>query len=148
MVFHWGLSDSRSPQISRALLSILADLNDTVVWMVSTLPLISKSSSPCTNPLVTVQRASITIVIIVIFMFHAFFNSQARSRYLSLISHSLISLCGQPGQQSPQFCKFSFFGVVVIDYYKIWSSGRDLVIRLYLEIPEEFVHCKRKLLWL
>ena len=26
-----------------------------------------------------------------------------------------------------------------VDYYKIWSSVRDLVICLYLEIPEEFV---------
>ena len=26
-----------------------------------------------------------------------------------------------------------------VDYYKIWSSGRNLVIRLYLEIPMEFV---------
>ena len=31
MVFHWSLSDSKSPQISRTLLSILADLNNAVV---------------------------------------------------------------------------------------------------------------------
>ena len=45
------LSDSKSPQISRTLLSILVDLNNAVVWMVSTRPLISKSFSPCINPL-------------------------------------------------------------------------------------------------
>ena len=39
MVFHWSLSDSKSPQFSRTLLSILADLNNAVVWMVSTCPL-------------------------------------------------------------------------------------------------------------
>ena len=50
--------------------------------MVSTRPLISKSSSPCTNPLVTVLRAPITIGIAVTFMFHSFFDSLARSRYL------------------------------------------------------------------
>ena len=44
MVFHWSLSDSKSPQVSRTLLSILAVLNNAVVWMVSTRPLISKSS--------------------------------------------------------------------------------------------------------
>ena len=27
-----------------------------------------------------------------------------------------------------------------IDYYKVWSSCRDLVIRLYVKIPEEFVY--------
>ena len=40
MVFHWSLSDSKSPQISS---TILADLNNAVVWTVSTCPLISKS---------------------------------------------------------------------------------------------------------
>ena len=44
--FYWSLSDSKSPQVSRNLLSILADLNNAVVWIVSTRPLISKSPSP------------------------------------------------------------------------------------------------------
>ena len=33
-VFHWVLSDSKSPHVSRILLSILADRNNAVVWMV------------------------------------------------------------------------------------------------------------------
>ena len=49
MVFHWSLSDSKSPQASRTRLSILA----VVVWMVSTRPLISKSSNPINNPSMT-----------------------------------------------------------------------------------------------
>ena len=57
MVFHWSLSDSKSLQVSRTLLSILANLNNAVVWMVSTLTLISKSSSLFTNSLVAVPRA-------------------------------------------------------------------------------------------
>ena len=61
---------SLSPQFSRTLLSFLADRNNAVVWMVSVCPLISKSTSPCTNPLVTVLSASITVSIIVTFMFH------------------------------------------------------------------------------
>ena len=32
MVFHWSLSDSKSPQVSRTLLNILAVLNNAVVW--------------------------------------------------------------------------------------------------------------------
>ena len=87
MVFHWSLSDSKSPQVSRTLLSILGVLNYAVVWMVSTLPPISKSSSPFSNPLVTLPNAPITIGIIVTCMFHSFFNSQARSKYLSFFSH-------------------------------------------------------------
>ena len=39
----------KSPQLSRTLLIILSDLNHAAVWMVTTRPLISKSSSPRTN---------------------------------------------------------------------------------------------------
>ena len=66
MVFRWSLSDSKSPQVSRTLLSILAVLNNAVIWMVSTRPPTSKSSSPFSNPLVTVPNAPITIGIIII----------------------------------------------------------------------------------
>ena len=72
MVFHSVLSDSKSPQVSRTLLSFLADLNNAVVWMVSTRPVISKPSSPFNNPSLTVPRAQITIGINVIFMFRNF----------------------------------------------------------------------------
>ena len=88
MVFHWSLSDSKSPQVSRALLSILAVLNNVVVWIVSTRPPTSKSSSPFSNPLVIVSNAPITIGIIVTCMFHSFLNSRARPRYLSFFSYS------------------------------------------------------------
>ena len=73
MVFHRSLSDSKSPQASRILFSILAVLNNAVVWMVSTRPPTSKSSSPFNSPLVTVLNAPITIGIIVTFKFHSFF---------------------------------------------------------------------------
>ena len=45
MVFHWSLSDSKSPRH----FSILTILNNVVVWMVSTHPLISKSFGDCTK---------------------------------------------------------------------------------------------------
>ena len=61
MVFRWNLNDSKFPLVSRTLLSILADLNNAVVWMVSFRLLIFKSSNPFFNPLVTVRRAPITI---------------------------------------------------------------------------------------
>ena len=73
MVFHWSLSDNKSPQVFRTLFSILAVLNNVVVWMVSTRPPTSNSSSPFSNLLVTVPKAPITIGIIVTFMFHSFF---------------------------------------------------------------------------
>ena len=39
-----------------------------------------------------------------------------------------ILLYGHPEQQNPQFCKFSFLA----DYYKVWSSGRVLLLSLLL----------------
>ena len=109
MIIHWSLSDSKSSQVSRTLLSILAVLNNVVVWMVSTRPPTSKSSSPFSNPLVTVPNAPITIGIIVTCMFHSFFNSLARSRYLSFFSHSFSFILWSARTASRQFCKFSFF---------------------------------------
>ena len=48
-----------------------------------------KSSRLFNNPSVTVPRAPIIVSIIITFMFHSFFNSLARSRYLSFFSVSL-----------------------------------------------------------
>ena len=57
MVFHWSLRGRISLQVTRTLLSILVDLNNVLVWMISTCPLTSKSSSLFNNPLVTVPKA-------------------------------------------------------------------------------------------
>ena len=60
-------------EVSRTPLSILADINNAVVRMVSICPLISKSSSLFINPLGIVPSALITTSITVTFMFHSFF---------------------------------------------------------------------------
>ena len=90
MVFHWSLSDSKSPQVSRTGLRILAIISNAVIWIVSTRPPTSKSYRPFDNPLVIVPKAPITMGTIVPFMFHSFLNSLARSRYLSFFSHSVV----------------------------------------------------------
>ena len=48
MVFHWNLSDNKSPKICRTLLNILDNLNNTVLWMVLAYLSIS---NPLTKPL-------------------------------------------------------------------------------------------------
>ena len=106
MVFHWSLSDSKSPQVSRTLISILDILNNAVVWMVSTHPPTSKSSSPFSNPLVTVLNAPITIGIIVTFMCYSFFNSVARSRYLSFFTHSFSFILWSAGTAKSTILQF------------------------------------------
>ena len=62
MAFPWGLSDSKSPGL---ISSILVELNNAVIFMVST-PIHR------TNSLVTVPNAPVAIAITVIFMLHVF----------------------------------------------------------------------------
>ena len=112
MVFHW--SDSKCPQVSRTLLSILAVLNNAVVWMVSTRPPTSKSSSPFSNPLVTVHNAPITIGTIVTYMFHSFFNSRAKSRYLSSFSLSFRFILWFAGTAKSTILQIPFFLLLII----------------------------------
>ena len=90
MVFHWSLSYCKSPQVSRTLLSILAVLNNVVLWMVSIRSPTSKSSSPFNNPLVTVPKAPITIGAIVTFMFQGFFQISSKVEVLILLFTFLI----------------------------------------------------------
>ena len=85
MIFHWSLSDSKSPQISKTLLSILSVLNNAVAWMVTISPPTSKSSSPFNNPLVTVPKVPITIGIIITFMFHSFFRFPSKVEVFILL---------------------------------------------------------------
>ena len=127
MVFHWSLNDSKSPQVSRTRLRILTVLSNVVVWIVSTCPPISKSSRPFNNPLVIVPHAPITIGTIVTFMFHSFFNSLARSRYLSFFSLSFrfILWSTETAKSTILQILFFFFFFFFVDYYKVWSSGRD-----------------------
>ena len=120
MIVLWSLSDSNCSHVSRTLLSTLADLNSVVVWMISTPPLISTSSSPFSNPSVTVPRAPIIIDINVTYMFHGFFqfSSKCWGTYDSF-QFFWILICGPPEQQKSINLQILFF----VDYYKIWSSG-------------------------
>ena len=77
-VFSLDFKWQKVSKCSRTFLSILTDLNNAVVWMISTRPLISKSSSSYHNPLVTIPRAPITNRITVTFMFYRVFFNDAQ----------------------------------------------------------------------
>ena len=87
-------------QVSSSLqnLRILAVLNNVVIRIVSTCPLIFKSSSLFTNPLVSSSSC-----------FVVFFLCLVRSRYLSIFHFLLILLSGLPRWQSPLFARFFSF---------------------------------------
>ena len=109
MVFYWSLRDSESPEISRTILSFLADLNSAVVWMVSIRPLISKSSSPCTKSLVTVPSERNIIGIAFTFTSDSLFSPLARSRYSCLFPFSFIFPQCSAGQAKSTIQQVLFF---------------------------------------
>ena len=111
MVFHWGPSNSKFPQVSGTRLRILADLNNAVVRMVSVRRAISNSSSFLPNILGIVLSSPKTTGITVTFMFHNIFSSHATSKYLSPFLFSVIfTLCFVGTVKSTiQLVLFSFF---------------------------------------
>ena len=132
MVFHRCLSDSKSPQISRTLLSILADLKK-FRWS----PLVLLFPSPpvplsilwwlylsCQLQLVSPSLSSSVV----------FFSSLARSRYLSLFPLSFSSTLRSVGMakstiwQVPFFC-WQSLGLVV------WPRLNDSFV---FQNPKEF----------
>ena len=131
MISHRSLSDSKSSQVFRTLLSILAGLNKAIVCMVSTYPLISKSSSPFNNPLGIVPSAPITIDITVTFMFHrflVFWQGLAIHLFFSLSFYSVVkkkrtrwivdfAVLAKSTIQLVLFFFFFFFFFFFADYY-------------------------------
>ena len=82
--------------------------------MVSTSPPTFKSSSPFSNPLITVPNAPVTMDIIVTCMFHRFFNFVARSRYLYFFSHSFSLIRWSAGTAKSTILQVLFFLLIII----------------------------------
>ena len=136
MVFHWSLSDSKSPQVSRTRLRILAVLSNAVVWIVSIRPPISKSSRPFSYPLVIVPNAPITIGTIITFMFHSFLNSLARSRYLSFFSLSFRFILWSAGTAKSTILQifFFFFFLLLLWGLVFWPGLSDPFVSIGLYV--------------
>ena len=128
MVFPWTASLLKSPG---TFLSILADISNAVVCIVSTRPHISKSCFPSTNPLGTVPRAPITVGINVTFMSHSFFQLLSKVQVLiHLFSYfqfySVVSRDSKINNSASSFSLFFFFFFLLLD---IIRSGRLVEIR-------------------
>ena len=109
MVFHWSLSDSKSPQVSRTRLSILAVLSNAVDWIVSTLPPISKSYRLFNIALVTVPNAQSLLSCSTPFL-----NSLARSMYLSFFSLSFRFILWSAGTAKSTILQILVFLLIIM----------------------------------
>ena len=110
-------------------------LNNVVVCIVSSCPLISNSFNPFTNTLGIVTSAPTTSGITVTYTFYNFFWSLGSFRYLSLFSLSFIFILCSDETAKSIIRRVHFF----VDYFWVWLTGRDKVIRLYLKIPDRFM---------
>ena len=84
MVFYWSLSDIKSSQVSKILVSILANLNNGVVWMV--LLVLLFPSPLALLPILWWQyrQRQLQLVLLSLLSPTVFFSSLARSTYLYL----------------------------------------------------------------
>ena len=114
IVFHWSLSDSKSSQVFRTRIRVLVVLSNAVIWIVFICPPTSKSSRPFNNPLVILPKAPITIGTIVTFMFYSFFNSRARSRYLSFFTFFQIYSEVHRDSKTDNFANSLLFLLIII----------------------------------
>ena len=140
MVFHWGLSDSKPPHVSRILLNILIELNSVIVLVILIQLLISNSSWPLTKPLGTIPSAPITIGITITFMFDSFLSSLARSKYSSFFDS--LSVVRQGGKV--HYATGALFFVDLLSFYSLsvfhssvswWSFTRVQVSTSLLKSP-------------
>ena len=110
-----------------ALLSILANLNDIVVWIAWIRSQISNSSNSLSKLLRTISSAPFTCGITVTLIYHGFFRSLARSKYLSLFSLSFFftqwfAVTAKSTIQQVLFF-FNFFFFFFVNYHQVRSPS-------------------------
>ena len=131
MVFDWYLSDNRF-HVSKTLLNVLADLNNAVVLMVSTRPLISKSSSLFSNLLGIIPSAPITTDITVTLMLHSFFSQ------IFIPHFAFFLLCGLLERQNRtvrQVLLFIHLFIFIYFQFFFFLLSLGLVVRLRFGDP-------------
>ena len=124
MVSHWSLSDSKSSQVFRTLLSILVDLNNVVVFYGFLSSFLFPSPPDPLSILCWLYRThQLQLVSPLHWCFIVFFSSLARFRYLSLFRFlsAVVSWNGQV-----DYLAGSLFLLLTITrsgrLFKIWWS--------------------------
>ena len=129
--FYGSLSDSKSPQVSRTFLSILVGLNNSVVWMVSILLLISNPFNFFSSLSEPFQVHQLRLVSLSLKCSTVLW--QDPNIYLS--HHFLLFFIWDPLElQNPQEEKYLF-----VNYHLGWPSDQDWMICSYFKIPENFM---------
>ena len=117
MVFHRSLKDSKSPQVSRTLLSIMANRNNDVFgWF---LLVILFPSPLLLVPILLLSRVVITIGITVTFMFHSFFQFSNKVLLLILL-YAFFQFYS--GQQTRQFSIITIIIIIIIYSWEFFTS--------------------------
>ena len=129
-----GLNESTSPHISRTLHSNLNDLENTVISMVSILPLTSHSSSHFSWPLGTVPRTPSTFGITVTLIWHRFSSPLERSKHCLFFSFLSLSHWGLLESPNPLDDKVFF---LLINRRCLWCNcyrqrGMDTATRVQI----------------
>ena len=122
MVFNLRLSDSKSCQIFRTLLSILTNFSSTVIWIVAILSLMFSSPSLFFWFLGTVSR---TQTIFISFLFWSYFSSLARSRYLLSFSPSFFFNQWSAGMAKSTRWQIFFFLTIKTRFPLLVGIGRS-----------------------
>ena len=120
---------SKSSLRCNALCMVIISLALLSIYISSSLVLLRKGPEYLTK-----GTAPITIGIIFTFMFDScfFFKSLARSKHFSFFSHSFSFILLSAGTVKSTILQVLFF---IVDHNEVWSSGRDYVIGLYVNVP-------------
>ena len=122
------------------VLRILAVLSNAVVWIVSTRPPTSKSSRPFNNPFVIMPNTLITSSAIVTFMFHSFFNSLVRSRYLSFFSLFFKFILWSAGTAKSTILQIFFLLLIIIRSGLLaWIRWSVCMLKSHRSLCESFL---------
>ena len=118
MVFHWSLRDSYSPQVSRTLLSILANLNSSVILKVFLFPILLVSSSLLWWLYQVHRLQSVSPSLTCSIVFQSSCKVQALiSLFTFLHFHSVVYRDGKVHNSESS--------LTFVDYHYVWPSGRD-----------------------
>ena len=125
MIFHWSLSDSKSP----GLLSVFWPISTMIEFELSSLVLLFPCPPVPVRILSWLYRTFQTQLVLSLSSSLVFFSSLARFKYISLFSLSFSLTLWSAGTAKSTICRLSFF-------FKYWLS---LGLIVYLRLGDLFV---------